>query len=44
MITKYDKRSYTEIVKESVKREDCESLKENIQHAEMKKHEEDERD
>ena len=26
--TKDDKRSYTDIVKESVKREDCESLKE----------------
>ena len=41
-MTKYDKRSYTEIVRESVKREDSESLKENMQKSEMKKHEEDE--
>ena len=41
-ITKDEKRIYTNIVKEFVKREDCESLKENIQKAKMKKHEEDE--
>ena len=29
--TKDDKRSYIYIVRESIKREDCESLKENIQ-------------
>ena len=38
---KDDKRSYVDIVTESCKRENCESLKENIQKAEMKKEEED---
>ena len=42
-ITKNDKRSYVEIVRESVRKEDCEPLKENMQKSEMKKHEEDER-
>ena len=37
-----DKRSYIDIVRESIKREDCESLKENIQKEEIKEHEEDE--
>ena len=37
--TKDDKRSYIDIVRESIKREDCKSLKEE---AEMKEHEEDE--
>ena len=41
-ITEEDKRSYTKIVNGSVKREDYESLKENIQNVEMKEHEEDE--
>lgn len=40
--TKDDKRSYIDIVRESIKREDYESLKENIQKEEMKEHEEDE--
>ena len=40
--TKDDKRSYIDIVRESIKGEDCESLKENIQKEEIKKHEEDE--
>ena len=40
---KDDKRSYVDIVRESCKRENCESLKENIQKAEMKKQEEDKR-
>ena len=39
--TKDDKRSYIDIVKESIKREDCESLKENIQQIETKEREED---
>ena len=33
---KDDKRSYVDIVRESCKRENCESLKENIQKAEIK--------
>ena len=37
--TKYDKRSYIDIVRESIKREDCESLKEEV---EMKEREDDE--
>ena len=41
-IGKEDKRSYVDIVSESCKRENCESLKENIQKAEMKECEEDE--
>ena len=40
---KDDKRSYVDIVRESCKRENCESLKENIQKAKMKKKEEDKR-
>ena len=40
--TKDDKRSYVYISRESIKREDCESLKENIQKEEMKECEEDE--
>ena len=40
-IIENDKRSYIEIVKETVKKEDCKSLKENMQKSEMKKHEED---
>ena len=40
--TKDDKRSYIDIVRESIKREDCESSKEDIQKAEMKEREEDE--
>ena len=40
--TKYDKRRYIDIFRESIKREDCESSKENIQKAEMKEHEKDE--
>ena len=39
--TKDDKRSYIVIVMESIKREDCESLKENIQKAKIKECEED---
>ena len=31
--TKDDKRSYIDIVRESIKREDCKSLKENMQKA-----------
>ena len=42
-IGKDDKRSYVDIVRESCKRENCESLKENIQKVEMKKQEEDKR-
>ena len=37
--TKDDKRCYIDIVKESIKREDCESLKDKV---EVKEHEEDE--
>ena len=40
--TKYDKRSYIDIVRESIKREDYESSEENIQKAKMKEREEDE--
>ena len=40
--TKDDKRSYIDIARESIKREDCESLKENIQKVEIKECEEDE--
>ena len=41
-VTKDDKRSYIVIVMESIKREDCESLKENIQKADIEEREEDE--
>lgn len=40
--TKDDKRSYIDIIRESIKREDCESLKENIKKVEIEEHEEDE--
>ena len=40
--TKDDKRSSIDIVRESIKREYCESLKENMQKAEIKEREEDE--
>ena len=40
---KNDKRSYVEFVRESCKRENYESLKENIPKVEMKKQEEDQR-
>jgi len=42
-IVENEKRSYIEIVRESVKKEDCESLKDNMEKPEMKKHKEDER-
>ena len=40
-VTKNDKRSYADIIRESVKKEDCEPLKEDMQKLEMKKNKED---
>ena len=41
-MTENDKRSYVDIIKESVKKKDCEPLKKDMQKLEMKKNEEDE--
>lgn len=42
-VTENDKRSYANIIKDSVKKEDCEPLKEDMQILEMKKNKEDDR-
>ena len=41
MVTKNDKRSYVDIIREFVKKEDCETLKEDMYKLEMNKNKED---
>ena len=41
MVIETDKRSYADTISESVKKEDCEPLKEDMQKLEMKKNKED---
>ena len=41
MVTENDKRSYADIIREFVKKGDCEPLKEDMQKLEMKKNKED---
>ena len=41
MVIENDKRGYVDIIRESVKKEDCEPLKEDMQNLEMKKNKED---